>query len=114
MVTDRIDLDDQISKTFYKCQKTVKRATTGSNLVELLEDSSDAIITTVINKFEAAVKQIKEPFTSPDIFVLIDEGHRTQYGSFSVSMQRVFKNACFLAFTGTPLMKKEKSTAHKF
>lgn len=114
LVTDRIDLDDQISKTFYKCQKTVKRATTGSNLVELLEDSSDAIITTVINKFEAAVKQIKEPFTSPDIFVLIDEGHRTQYGSFSVSMQRVFKNACFLAFTGTPLMKKEKSTAHKF
>lgn len=114
LVTDRIDLDDQISDTFKKCQKEVKQAKTGSHLTELLNDKSDAIITTIINKFEAAVKQCKKPFLSPDIFVMIDEGHRTQYGSFNVSMQRVFPNACFLAFTGTPLMKKEKSTAHKF
>ncbi|WP_067150255.1 type I restriction endonuclease subunit R [Pseudotamlana agarivorans] len=114
LVTDRIDLDDQISDTFKKCQKEVKQAKTGSHLTELLNDKSDAIITTIINKFEAAVKQCKNPFLSPDIFVMIDEGHRTQYGSFNVSMQRVFPNACFLAFTGTPLMKKEKSTAHKF
>lgn len=114
LVTDRIDLDDQISDTFKKCQKEVRQARTGTHLAELINDSDDAIITTIINKFEAAIKQCKEPFTSPDIFVLIDEGHRTQYGSFSVSMQRVFPNACFLAFTGTPLMKKEKSTAKKF
>jgi type I restriction enzyme R subunit len=114
LVTDRIDLDDQISDTFKKCQKEVRQAKTGTHLSELIEDNDDAIITTIINKFEAAVKQCKEPFTSPDIFVLIDEGHRTQYGSFNVSMQRVFPNACFLAFTGTPLMKKEKSTAQKF
>ncbi|ALJ05194.1 restriction endonuclease subunit R [Pseudalgibacter alginicilyticus] len=114
LVTDRIDLDDQISDTFKKCQKEVKQAKTGSHLTELLHDKSDAIITTIINKFEAAVNQCKQPFLSPDIFVMIDEGHRTQYGSFNVSMQRVFSNACFLAFTGTPLMKKEKSTANKF
>ncbi len=90
------------------------QAKTGSHLSELLTDSGDAIITSIINKFEAAVKQIKKPLTSPDIFVLIDEGHRTQYGSFNVSMQRVFPNACFIAFTGTPLMKSEKSTAQKF
>jgi type I restriction enzyme R subunit len=114
LVTDRIDLDDQISDTFKKCQKEVKQAKTGSHLVDLINDSGDAIITTIINKFEAAVKQCKKPFMSPDIFVLIDEGHRTQYGSFNVSMQRVFQNACFIAFTGTPLMKKEKSTANKF
>lgn len=114
LVTDRIDLDDQISDTFKKCQKEVKQARTGTHLTELLHDKSDAIITTIINKFEAAVKQCKKPFLSPDIFVMIDEGHRTQYGSFNVSMQRVFPNACFLAFTGTPLMKKEKSTARKF
>ncbi|MFY0714651.1 type I restriction endonuclease subunit R [Seonamhaeicola sp. NFXS20] len=114
LVTDRIDLDDQISDTFKKCQKEVKQAKTGTHLTELLHDKSDAIITTIINKFEAAVKQCKKPFLSPDIFVMIDEGHRTQYGSFNVSMQRVFPNACFLAFTGTPLMKKEKSTANKF
>jgi type I restriction enzyme R subunit len=46
--------------------------------------------------------------------VLIDEGHRSQYGTFNVKMQKVFPNACFIAFTGTPLMKKEKSTANKF
>lgn len=114
LVTDRIDLDDQISDTFKKCQKEVKQARTGSHLTELIHDNSDAIITTIINKFEAAVKQSKKPFESPNIFILIDEGHRTQYGTFNVSMERVFPNACFLAFTGTPLMKKERSTANKF
>jgi type I restriction enzyme R subunit len=114
LVTDRVDLDDQISETFKKCQKEVKQAKTGTHLTELINDSDDAVVTTIINKFEAAVKQTKEPFKSPDIFVLIDEGHRTQYGSFSVNMQRVFPNACFVAFTGTPLMKKERSTAAKF
>lgn len=114
LVTDRIDLDDQISDTFKKCQKEVRQAKTGTHLTELIHDKSDAIITTIINKFEAAVKQTKKPFNSPNIFILIDEGHRTQYGTFNVSMERVFPNACFLAFTGTPLMKKEKSTANKF
>lgn len=114
LVTDRVDLDDQISETFKKCNKEVQQAKTGNHLTELLGESGDAVITTIINKFEAAVKQTKEPFESSDIFVLIDEGHRTQYGSFSVSMQRVFPNACFVAFTGTPLMKKEKNTANKF
>ena len=114
LVTDRIDLDDQISDTFKKCQKEVVQARTGSHLSDLINDSGDAIITTIINKFEAAVKQIKTPLNSADIFILIDEGHRTQYGTFNVSMRRVFPNACFIAFTGTPLMKKEKSTAQKF
>lgn len=114
LVTDRIDLDDQISGTFKKCQKEVRQATTGAHLARLIDDNDDAIITTIINKFEAAVKQSKRPYTSADIFVLLDEGHRTQYGTFNVSMQRVFPNACFIAFTGTPLMKKEKNTALKF
>ena len=114
LVTDRIDLDDQITGTFQKCDKPVENAKTGKHLVELLEGNSDAIITTIINKFEAAIKHSKTEFSSPDIFVLVDEGHRTQYGSFNVKMQRVFPNACFIAFTGTPLMKREKSTAEKF
>jgi len=113
LVTDRVDLDDQISDTFKKCGKPVKQATTGRNLVELLEANDDAIITTIINKFESAIK-MGTPFTSKNIFVLVDEGHRSQYGTFNVKMQQVFPNACFVAFTGTPLMKKEKSTATKF
>ena len=114
LVTDRVDLDNQITETFRKCAKFCDNATTGQRLVELLEGKSDAIVTTVINKFEAAINKIKKPFTSPDIFVLIDEGHRTQYGTFNIQMQKTLPNACFIAMTGTPLMKTEKSTALKF
>ncbi|ERM83025.1 hypothetical protein P872_06005 [Rhodonellum psychrophilum GCM71 = DSM 17998] len=114
LVTDRVDLDDQITQTFQKCQLPVENASTGTDLVDLLSSSADTVITTLIHKFEAAVKQSKKPFTSSEIFVLVDEGHRSQYGTFNIKMQKVFPNACFLAFTGTPLMKKEKSTANKF
>jgi type I restriction enzyme R subunit len=72
------------------------------------------VITTVINKFETAVKGIKHPLTDPNIFVLVDEGHRSQYGEMGIKMNRALPNACFIAMTGTPLMKKEKSTAAKF
>src|SRR5690606_6203127 len=114
LVTDRIDLDDQITETFKKCNVPVENAQTGKHLVELIKSPGDAVITTLIHKFEAAVNQSKEGFESSEIYILIDEGHRSQYGSFNVKMQKVFPNACFIAFTGTPLMKKEKSTASKF
>ncbi|HBF88612.1 MAG TPA: restriction endonuclease subunit R [Bacteroidales bacterium] len=115
LVTDRVDLDTQITDTFGKVDVPVLNAKTGNQLIDLLKSKSDAVVTTIINKFEAAVNQLgSSPLTSNNIFVLIDEGHRTQYGTFNVKMQKVLPNACFLAFTGTPLMKKEKSTAQKF
>ena len=114
LVTDRVDLDDQLSDTFKKCGITIQQANTGAHLVELLESKSISVISTVINKFEACVNRLKSPLTSNDIFVLIDEAHRTQYGAFNVNMQKSLPNACFISFTGTPLMKKEKNTADKF
>ena len=120
IVTDRTDLDNQIRDTFRKCDVNVERASTGSKLFELLARDEDTVVTTVINKFEAALKsrrrknQERPVFTDENIFVLIDEGHRTQYGTFNVAMERTFPNACFLAFTGTPLRNKEKDTARKF
>ncbi|NUN08648.1 MAG: type I restriction endonuclease subunit R [Ignavibacteriaceae bacterium] len=114
LVTDRVDLDNQITGTFIKCGRYVENATTGKKLLELLESASDAVITTIINKFETALKQTNKVFNSPDIFVLVDEGHRTQYGSFNIQMMKTLPNACFVAMTGTPLMKKEKNTAVKF
>jgi len=114
LVTDRVDLDDQITNTFRKCGRVVDNATTGQRLIELLASKSDAVVTTIINKFEAALKNAKRVFDSPNIFVLVDEGHRTQYGSFNIQMLKTLPNACFIAFTGTPLMKREKSTALKF
>ncbi|MCU0423353.1 MAG: HsdR family type I site-specific deoxyribonuclease [Bacteroidia bacterium] len=114
LVTDRTDLDNQITSTFRKCGKFVENATTGQRLVELLESKSDAVVTTIINKFVAAVRKINQPLESHDIFVLVDEGHRTQYGTFNIDMQKTLPNACFIAMTGTPLFKKDKSTAEKF
>lgn len=114
LVTDRTDLDRQITGTFKKCGTYVENARTGSHLVELLESKSDEVITTIINKFETAVRSIKKPLTDHNIFVLIDEGHRSQYGKMGIQMGKTMPNACFIAMTGTPLMKKEKSTAAKF
>lgn len=114
LVTDRVDLDDQITETFKKCGKPVVNAATGEKLIELLETNGDAIITTIINKFQSAVTKAKDVFNSNNIFVLVDESHRTQYGTFNVKMQKVFPQACYIAFTGTPLLKKDKSTAGKF
>ncbi len=114
LVTDRTDLDDQITKTFRKCGRFVENATTGQRLIDLLESKSDAVVTTVINKFAAAMNKIRKPLESHDIFVLVDEGHRTQYGIFNIDMQKTLPNACFIAMTGTPIFRKDKNTAYKF
>lgn len=114
LVTDRTDLDSQITKTFRKCGKEVENATTGQRLVDLLESDTDAVVTTVINKFATAIKKIRQPLTNPNIFILIDEAHRSQYKELAVQMNRVLPNACKIAFTGTPLMKKDKNTARTF
>ena len=114
LVTDRTDLDRQITGTFRKCGKFVENASTGQRLVELLESKSDAVVTTIINKFVAAMKKMRKPLESHDIFVLVDEGHRSQNGTFNIEMQKTLPNACFIALTGTPLFKKDKSTAAKF
>ena len=114
LVTDRTDLDSQITGTFRKCGRFVENATTGQRLVELLESKSDSVVTTIINKFVAAMKKISKPLLSHDIFVLVDEGHRTQHGTFNIEMLKTLPNACFIAMTGTPLFKKDKNTAAKF
>lgn len=114
LVTDRTDLDEQITGTFRKCGMFVENATTGQRLVDLLQSKSDAVVTTIINKFETAIKRLSNPLESPNIFVLVDEGHRTQHGTFNIEMQKALPNACFIAFTGTPLFKKDKKTSDRF
>ena len=115
LVTDRIDLDRQITTTLQKVEVDVINAGSGRQLVSLLQGNGDLVITTIINKFDAAVKSLSDNhLTSHNIFVLIDEGHRTQHGIFNVNMEKVLPNACFIVFTGTPLMKKQKNTANKF
>jgi type I restriction enzyme R subunit len=114
LVTDRDDLDRQLGNTFAACGLDANRATSGRNLLELVADKKAGIITTLIHKFDKAYTSQKYKDESPDIFVLVDEGHRTQFGSFSVRMRQMFPNACYLGFTGTPLLKKEKNNFRKF
>jgi type I restriction enzyme R subunit len=114
LVTDRTDLDEQLTNTFKSCGKEITRARTGKHLGKLVEDRGKQNISTIINKFDAALNQKTFKNESRDIFVLIDESHRTQYGLMHAKMKKILPNACYIGFTGTPLMKDEKSTARKF
>ena len=114
LVTDREDLDRQLGNTFAACGLEAIRATSGRNLLELISEKKSAIITTLIHKFDKAYTFKKYQDDSPDIFILVDEGHRTQFGSFSARMRQMFPNACYLGFTGTPLLKKEKNNFARF
>lgn len=113
VVTDRIELDSQIHKTFNHSRLKAARATSGKNLVDLIENKKADVITTLVHKFDTAAKN-QDPVKDKNVFVLVDESHRTQYGELHIKMKQVFPNACYLGFTGTPLMKKEKSTMRKF
>ena len=114
MVTDRVDLDDQIWGAFHSCGKEPVKATTGRHLLELLAQNKAAIITTVIDKFDTAVKTSNYQNPSNNVFALVDESHRSQYGETNARMRKVLPNACYIGFTGTPLKKKDKNTAAKF
>ena len=113
IATDRVDLDKQIHKTFNRIGVEAARATTGNNLVELIKDDKIRVITTVVNKFETVVNSGTK-VDAPNTFILVDEGHRTQYGEINRRMQEVFKGAIYISFTGTPIMKKDRNIFDKF
>ena len=114
LVTDRDDLDKQLGNTFAACQLSKERATSGRNLIQHLKDKIE-IITTLIHKFDTALNSERFVDESADLFVLVDESHRTNYNILATRMRQMLPNACFLGFTGTPLMKDEKkNTLKKF
>lgn len=112
VVTDRKNLDEQIHSTFNNSEIEASRARSAKELIEFLQDGK-SVITTLIHKFET-VKKEKVILNDPNIFILVDESHRTQEGDLNKAMNKVFPFACYLGFTGTPLMKNEKSTISKF
>ena len=119
IVTDRDDLDKQIKGTFKSCELEPIRAATGSHLIELIENKTP-LITTIINKFDTAMKASGFRDESENIFVLVDESHRSQtgryggHGKHAIKMRRILPKACYLGFTGTPLLKKDKNTLKTF
>jgi len=112
VVTDRIDLDGQIHETFENTDVKAGRASSGSDLIEKLQ-SGVSVITTLVHKFEK-VKNQKIVIRDGDIFVLVDESHRTQGGDLHKAMKKALPLACYIGFTGTPLLKREKNSFAKF
>jgi type I restriction enzyme R subunit len=110
IVTDRTELDRQIEQTFSHTRLKPARATSGKNLIELIGEGKSDIVTAIINKF-STVENSKLKVESRDIFVLVDESHRTNYGNLAAKMRLVFPNGCYIGFTGTPLMKNERTAA---
>lgn len=117
VVTDRVDLESQLSKTFAssgelagKKDKEAAMATSGKRLAEQIGKGSERIIFSLIQKFNSATKLPECINKSPDLIVLIDEGHRSQGGENHVRMKLALPNAAFVAFTGTPLLKDDKTT----
>ena len=119
IVTDRDDLDRQIKDTFRSCELEPVRATSGAHLLKLIRNRT-ALVTTIINKFDTASRSGSATDPDPNIFVLVDESHRSQtgqyggHGEFAMKMRRILPNACYLGFTGTPLLQKEKNTLSTF
>ncbi|MGL4225720.1 MAG: type I restriction endonuclease subunit R [Vibrio sp.] len=119
VVTDRVDLEEQLARTFASSgalsdkDKKDAMATTGKRLAEQIGKGNERIIFSIINKFGTAVTLPECYNDSPDIIVLVDEGHRSQNGSNNIFMQQALPKAAYIGFTGTPLLKDDK-TENKF
>jgi len=119
IVTDRVDLEDQLSRTFASGGVLTKRdqkeamATSGKRLAEQIGKGNERVIFSIINKFGSATKYEECFNDSPNILVLVDEGHRSQNGENNIRMLQTLPKAAFIAFTGTPLLKDDK-TENKF
>ena len=126
IITDREELDTQIEGVFRGVEEQISRAKNGAGLIEMLNNSSPWLMCSLIHKFgrknneEAAYddyfEQIKASLPTGysakgDIYVYIDECHRTQSGELHKAMKAIIPNAVFIGFTGTPLLSKDKQTS---
>lgn len=113
IVSDRKDIDNQIHKIFNKVGIFAKNASTGKELLELIENKNSKVITTILNKFETVINSGVR-VQSNNTFILINEVHRTNYNSIIEKMQNIFERAIYILFTGTPIMKKDIEAFKKF
>lgn len=121
IVTDRRDLDEQITKTFQACGfPNPERAESVKGLRALLSGPTGKTVMTTVQKFQelastGATKAQHPVLTEAhNVFVLTDEAHRTQYGSLAANLRRALPKAAFFAFTGTPIDKQDRSTLTTF
>lgn len=121
ILTDRTELDDQIERVFNDVGETdIAKTKSGKELMDFLTSSRPRLVCSLIHKFGNKTETdfdvfIKELLDNPvktqgEIFVFIDECHRTQSGKLNQVMKAVLQNAVFIGFTGTPLLKEDKKT----
>jgi type I restriction enzyme R subunit len=121
IITDRDELDKQIKRVFKDAGEDIHRTSSGRDLMARLGEAKPRLLCSLVHKFgrqvgddfEAFIKEIEaQPAkTVGEIFVFVDECHRTQSGKLHRAMKAMMPNAVFVGFTGTPLLKKDKQTS---
>jgi type I restriction enzyme, R subunit len=128
LITDRTELDDQIEKVFRGVNESIYRTKSGADLLATLNTSEEWLVCSLVHKFrgsedESVRDQAESEFirelnaTVPkdfrakgNLFVFVDEAHRTQSGKMHDAMKSLVPGAMFIGFTGTPLLKADKAT----
>ena len=121
IVTDRTELDEQIEKVFTGVDEDIYRTQSGADLAEVLRDPAKSLICSLVHKFgsseEGSIdqyvsdirKHVPRGFRPPgEIFVFVDECHRTQSGKLHKAMKAILPGATLIGFTGTPLLRSDK------
>ncbi len=129
IVTDRTELDEQIEKVFAGVDEEIYRTRSGADMLDVLNRSEEWLICSLIHKFRASedegardeaggdfIKELRAKLPTDfsakgNLFVFIDEAHRTQSGKMHDAMQQLLPGAMFIGFTGTPLLKADKTTS---
>jgi type I restriction enzyme R subunit len=121
IVTDRDELDKQIERVFTEAGEAIKRTTSGRDLMKQLGQATPRLLCSLVHKFgrknvddfDAFIKELEaQPSqTVGEVFVFVDECHRTQTGKLHRVMKAMMPNAVFVGFTGTPLLQKDKATS---
>lgn len=112
VITDRDELDDQITKVLKNAGLGSTRVTSRADLVEKLGAPTPRLLCALIHKFDTTDLTGLSPPAHGRFYVFVDEAHRTQGGDMHRQMKRWLGDAIFIGFTGTPLLRKDKQTTH--
>jgi type I restriction enzyme R subunit len=128
LITDRAELDDQIEKVFLGVNESIYRTTSGADMLTTLNAGKEWLICSLVHKFRGPengaardkaegefIRELnstvpKDFYAKGNIFVFVDEAHRTQSGKMHDAMKALMPGAMFIGFTGTPLLKEDKKT----
>ena len=121
IITDRTELDEQIEKVFKGVNEDIYRTKSGQDLIDRLNSTTPWLFCSLIHKFagkeegdiEGFIEEVKRSMppdfkAKGDLYVFVDECHRTQSGDLHDAMKQILPNAMFIGFTGTPLLKADK------